>query len=383
LFFDEAPKTKRSDLFDFDQELSLFVNSVKEGARLVTVSGLRRTGKSSLVLTGLGKTGQPFLLIDARQFAEMPAISRADFIQSLESTLNEFITKEKKWTGRIIDAIKSVKGVQILSGPPPTLSLSWGTSSRDRQATDLAGLFRVLGNVAEANHTRFVIAFDEAQELRRLGGYDLSKIIAHIYDYVQGVQIVLTGSQIGFLYEFVGIENPKAPLYGRARVDIETGRITEDQAREFLKKGMAQISIVEPKENVVARAIEMLDGIIGWLTYLGAVARRTGKFTEKIVDQTLEEARKLAASELETFLDLRPLAKKRYQAILARLAQTQNASWSDIKRSVQIEEGRTIPDNSLSLLLTNLIRASFISKAENGRYSISDPVLAYAIRGSH
>jgi uncharacterized protein len=378
LLFDEAPKTKRSDLFDFDQQISVFVNSIREGARLITISGLRRTGKSSLILTGLNEIGQPFLLIDARQFAETPAISRADFIQTLESTLNEFISKEKKWSSRIIDAIKSVKGVQVSSGPPPTISLAWG-ASKDKSSADLARVIRTLGKVAQANHTRFVIALDEAQELRRLVGYDLSKLLAHVYDYVPGIQIVLTGSQIGFLYEFVGIENPRASLYGRVRVDIQTGRLTEDLARDFLKKGMRQISI-DPNEKVVVRAIEMLDGIIGWLTYLGAVARRTRKFTEKTIDQVLEEATKLAASELQTFLDLRPLAKKRYQAILARLSQAQNASWSDIKRSVQLEEGRTIPDNSLSSLLTNLVKASFISKGDNGSYSISDPVLASAIR---
>ena len=331
------------------------------------------------MLTGLSQIGQPFLLIDARQFAEAPAISRADFIQILESTLNEFISKEKKWSNRIMDAIKSVKGVQVSSGPPPTISLAWGTG-KDKSPADLARLFRTLGKVAQANHTRFVIALDEAQELRRLAGYDLSKLIAHVYDYVPGVQIVLTGSQVGFLYEFVGIENPRASLYGRARVEIQTDRLTPALARDFLSKGMHQIEI-DPSEEVLMSAVEKLDGIIGWLTYLGAVARRTRKFTEKTIDQALEEASKLAALELHTFLDLRPFAKKRYLAILSRLSQTQSASWSDIKRSVQLEEGRTIPDNSLSSLLANLVKASFVSKGEDGSYCISDPVLANAIRG--
>jgi AAA+ ATPase superfamily predicted ATPase len=383
LLFDEAPKTKKADLFDFEDQLSLLVNSIKEDARLITIFGLRRTGKSSLMLTGLNQAGLPFLLIDARQFAEAPAISRADFIQILESTLNEFLVRERKWSNRIIDAIKSVRGVEVSSGPPPSISLSWAAArgaSKKSTTADLARVFGTLGKVAEANHTKFVIALDEAQELRRLAGFDFSKLLAHIYDYVLGIQIVLTGSQVGFLYEFIGIENPRAPLYGRARVDIQTDRLTPALAKEFLIKGMQQISITEPSEELLNNAVKKLDGIIGWLTYLGAVARRTTKFNEKIIDQALEEASKLAGSELDTFLALRPLAKRRYLAILSRLVQTQKASWSEIKRSVQLDEGRSIPDVSLSSLLNNLVKGSFISKGEDGTYSISDPVLANAIR---
>ena len=375
MLFDEAPKTDRSDLYDFREEQDGFLRALKEGARLVTIVGLRRTGKSSLLLTGLGATDQPSLIIDARGFAQSPVISRADFFSAFERTLNEFIASQTRWSGRILEALKSIRGVEVSTGPPPAVSLSWGRSREE--TADLPGLLASLGKVAESHKTRFVVAFDEAQEFRRLAGYDLAKILAHVYDYIPSVQLVLTGSQVGFLHEFLGVDDAKAPLYGRVRVEIRTPRLTKDQARSFLEKGFAQIK-VKPDPKHLDSAFEKLDGIIGWLTFLGATARRSRKFTEETIDQTLEEASRLAASEVMNFLEIRHIAKVRYLAILTRLAHG-TASWSELKRSVQAEEGRSVSDYVFSSLLSNLVKATLVSKNQDGSYGIEDPVLIHAL----
>ncbi len=262
MLFDEAPKTSRSDLYDFQEEQNSFRHALDEDARLVTIVGLRRTGKSSLIMTCLNESEQPFLIIDARAFAQSPVISRADFFSALERSLNQFIASQTKWGNRILSALKSSRGVEVNTGPPPSVSLAWGRSRED--TADLPGLFASLGKAAESQKKKFVIAFDEAQEFRRLAGYDLAKLLAHVYDYIPSVQLVLTGSQIGFLHEFLGVEDPKAPLYGRVRVEIRTPRLTREQAHDFLLKGFAQVKI-KPVEEYLNAAIEKLDGITGWL----------------------------------------------------------------------------------------------------------------------
>lgn len=375
MLFDEAPKTSRSDLYDFKEEQNSFRRALEEDARLVTIVGLRRTGKSSLLMTCLNESEQPSLIIDARGFAQSPVISRADFFSALERSLNQFIASHTKWGSRILNALKSIRGVEVNTGIPPSVSLAWGRSRGD--TADLPGLFASLGKAAESQKTKFVIAFDEAQEFRRLAGYDLAKLLAHVYDYVPSVQLVLTGSQIGFLHEFLGVEDPKAPLYGRVRVEIRTPRLTREQARDFLVKGFAQVKI-KPDEELLNAAIEKLDGIAGWLTFLGATARRSHRFTEETVDRTLEEASRLAASEVMNFLEIRRIAKVRYLAILTRLAQG-SASWSELKRSVQAEEGKSISDYVFSSLLSNLVSATLVAKSAGGPYSIEDPVLVHAL----
>jgi len=375
MLFDEAPKMRRSDLYDFEEEREGFHRALDEDARLVTIVGLRRTGKSSLLMTCLNESKQPSLIIDARGFAQSPVISRADLFSAFERSLNQCVASQSRWSGRILSALKSVRGVEVNTGPPPSFSLSWGRSREE--TADLPGLFASLGKVAQSRKTKFVIALDEAQEFRRLAGYNLAKLLAHVYDYIPSVQLVLTGSQVGFLHEFLGVEDPKAPLYGRVRVEIRTPRLTQDQARDFLLKGFAQLR-VKPDDELLSSAIEKLDGIMGWLTFLGATARRSRKFSKETVDHTLEEASRLSASEVMNFLEIRRIARVRYLAILTRLAQG-SASWSELKRSVQVEEGRSISDYVFNSLLSNLVNATLVAKSTSGSYSIEDPVLVYAL----
>jgi hypothetical protein len=52
LLFDLMPKARREDLFDFDEELDRLTRLLGDSrTRLIVVKGLRRSGKTSLILT--------------------------------------------------------------------------------------------------------------------------------------------------------------------------------------------------------------------------------------------------------------------------------------------------------------------------------------------
>lgn len=57
MYFDETPKTNRLDLYNFDEPLHQLLRSLRDGTRLTTITGLRRTGKTSLLLTALNEAG--------------------------------------------------------------------------------------------------------------------------------------------------------------------------------------------------------------------------------------------------------------------------------------------------------------------------------------
>jgi len=64
--FSVEPKESLQDLFDREDE----VRKLREGLsreRLILVLGLRRIGKSSLVLATLSSTGHPFVYVDVRR----------------------------------------------------------------------------------------------------------------------------------------------------------------------------------------------------------------------------------------------------------------------------------------------------------------------------
>jgi acetyl esterase/lipase len=78
-----------------------------------------------------------------------------------------------------------------------------GALARASGSLDMASLLEALGKTAESRGTTFVIALDEAQEFKRLAGLRLSALMAHVYDYVKGIQWIVTGSQVGVLSEVV------------------------------------------------------------------------------------------------------------------------------------------------------------------------------------
>jgi AAA+ ATPase superfamily predicted ATPase len=218
-----------------------------------------------------------------------------------------------------------------------------------------------------------VLAFDEAQLLHRTP-VNFPMLFAHVYDYLKNTLLVLTGSEVGLLHDFLGLEDSDAPLYGRHREEIRLQRFDEATARDFLLKGFEQVGVLPPGE-VLDYAVSRLDGIVGWLTEFGNRASKNP--TKEAVEEVLREGKKLVLQELEHFLGVRGAAKGRYMAILRRLARGP-LSWEQLKEWVEREEGRPIYNKNFSDLLANLVKAGFVEQRER-LYSISDPVLAHAL----
>lgn len=375
MYFDEAPKIQRKDLYNFEEQFDLFKRALRRGARLVVITGLRRTGKTSLLLTTLNDSKLPYLVLDGRVFANRATVTREDLVLALEQSINDFVSRQKSWAQRALDWLRKIRGVEVTLRPPK-VSLAWGPSAKE--AADITQIFESLGKLAEKRKKRFVIAFDEAQEFRKLVGYDITMILAHIYDYVPSLQIVVTGSQVGLLRDFLGDEKPKAPLFGRFRVDIELPHLDEAKSKEFLELGFDQIGM-KPSEKIIDKILGELDGIIGWLAFVGARDLTYGKIDEATLEQIFTEGARLAASELENFFVGREVARKRYTAILRELSKSPRV-WSELKSSLEIKEGKHISNQIFSGLIGKLVKAGFARKSEEGIYSIADPLLRRAIR---
>jgi len=373
MYFDEEPKTSRKDLYDFDEQYRRFLNLLGEGRRLIVVKGLRRTGKTSLCLTCLQEEGIPHLFVDCRKFARVPSITRVDLTKLLQEATNDFLRRERGLARRVLEGLKGVRGVNVCLNPPG-VTLSWGPGRAG--AFDPAPLFETLSNIASERGERFVLLLDEAQELKRLVDYDLVRILAYTFDHLRGLQVVITGSQVGFLHDFLRMEDPDSPLYGRLICEVSLPHLREDQALEFLRLGFRQVGI-RPAEELLEEAVRRLDGIIGWLTYLGARARERGSLDSEVLEETIRKGSRLAAKEFENFLATHP-AEGRYRLLAKRGSQPGGATWSELKRTLEAKEGKKIPNRRVTELIENLVKGGFFVK-ENGRYRIADPLLAAAL----
>ncbi|QDA31778.1 ATP-binding protein [Thermococcus indicus] len=362
MYFDERPKARREDLYDRERELEDILNSINSRKPLILLKGIRRLGKTSLLRVALNEAKLPHVIVDLRG---VNPNSRRDLYLRFQAALNEYLLKNAPLLKRLKDKIRLIDGVRI-SGVG--VSLSW------KNPETLYSLVSALESEG------FLIAFDEVQEIRGPAGKGLASLIAHFYDYGE-TSFILTGSEIGLLYEFIGIEDPTAPLYGRVFHEIELSRFSREQSIDFLRKGFEQAGIEAPSE-ILEDAVNRLDGIVGWLVKFGTISLREG-LSKKTVDIVLEEASKMALGELDRFLEKRPLARKRYLTVLHAIARGRN-TWSELKRELEKAEKREITDATLARLLDALLKASFIEKRVNGRnitYHIADPVLEFALKG--
>lgn len=368
MYFDERPKSSRKDLYNMREELEQFDSALRRKDPLVIIHGLRRVGKTSLLQTAMSDV-EHGIIFDLRTLGTTAYSSKKDLVEILERGINDFLSSRKMVRTKIIDALKHVNGVEVAGAG---VTFSWG----GKEALDIAGLFKKLDRWAVSNKTGVTIAFDEAQELRKVAGIRMDKILAHVYDYCKATSIVLTGSAVGLLYDFLGEEDPEAPLYGRSKTKITLKRLEPEEAEDFLHRGFKQAK-KKIKDELIRDAVENLDGIIGWLTMFGATCLKKG-VSARSVNGVMEEGSKLARREFENFLKGREVARKRYEGTISHLAKG-SSTWSGIKSYLEAREGKAINDRKVTELIHALVKAGFIESL-NDEYTISDPLLAYSFK---
>ena len=355
MLFDPRPKERRDEIFDRENEIKSLLKGM-EGYPITLLIGIRRVGKSSLLRVALNECGEIGLYIDARRLYSLGgSVSQASLVGEIRSIL--------AGKGRV----GFLRGITL-----ERVSLA-GVQLKPREASfvDLLDLLNSLGRKAGK---RVVIAFDEAQYLRfygSRGGKELLAAIAYAYDSLENLSFVFTGSEVGLLHDFLGLDDYSSPLYGRIYEEVEVKPFSRELSMEFLRRGFEEVGMRVPEEKIKA-AVEELDGIPGWLVEFGFHYWKGGDF-ERALDMTMRKARALIREEL---MELEKRSG-RYSLILHGIAIGLN-SWSTIKEYVEAKAG-PLTNARFSELLKNLEKMGWIAK-ENGKYRIIDPVVERVLR---
>jgi hypothetical protein len=355
MYFNLGVKRSKQDFFNFESELGTFVRELKSvETRMIVIKGIRRAGKSSLLRVGLAESKMPYLLLDARALGPFSPDQIYDLLAGSLSELMEKHRTLKKFLERVKGL--SISGVEIefVSRGRPTL----------------VEVLKKMGAWGESEDKQVVLALDEAQEFRLFPKFD--GLLAHVYDYSTGLKLVLSGSEVGVLDEFLGKEKAKAPLFGRPCFEIKMERLSKEKAGEFLIAGFEE-SKKKAKADEISEAIDVFDGSMGWLTSYGYHASRVGH--KKAIEKTIQEGAKLVEDELESFLAIRRQARTRYLSILKLLSSP--LTWSEVKRGLMAKLGRTISDKQLSHYLHELVDYGFAIN-ECNKYALADPLVARA-----
>lgn len=303
------------------------------------------------------------MYIDARKFESFQYLTYEMFLEELKASISRFTAVDR----RILEYLRTVKGVKVLG-----LEVEF---ERGKSRPLLTSILEAVDSWAKDREEKLVIIIDEAQELIKLRGYDIIPAIAYAYDNLRSLAFVFAGSKIGLLYRFLKVQDPSSPLYGRYMERIELKPLSREKAVEFLRKGFEDHGL-KVNEEFLNRAVDKLDGVIGWLAYLGLKTVSKGCADPKIINEVLEEASKIAINEFCNFVNA--MGTKRYIEIIKAIGE-EGASWSQIKRYLELRLETRIYDSELARLLKNLIDNGFIDKKDNV-YVILDPILRYASR---
>ncbi|OAA31954.1 hypothetical protein AT15_03780 [Kosmotoga arenicorallina S304] len=360
MLFSIEPKHSLRDIFNRKEEVSAFQKSL-QSERLIVLDGLRRIGKTSLLKAVLEEFDGYHVFIDCRAYfrnnlIDVEAFDRA-LIKEIEKTLK---------LGKLKKILKSISG------------LSFGgfeiSIEGKGQKTNLAEALKSIDETLKGK--RFVLAFDEAQNLRfyRKGGKDLLNLFAYIYDNLKNFVIVLTGSEIGLLHDFLGIDDPDAPLFGRYLSEIRLQRFSKDKSLEFLRKGFEELAI-DVSEKSLERVVDELDGIVGYLSIYGYIYYKEDPVNA--LEKTKELAKKLVEKELSALIN----RSTNYGYVLKAVSLHINR-FNQIRTYIENNFG-TISDPTLSKILNTLVKQSFLEqKYVDGvkRYLFPDPVMEYVCK---
>jgi AAA+ ATPase superfamily predicted ATPase len=361
MLFSDRPKTSLSELFDMEKEMQALTSALKEGRIITLILGLRRLGKTSLLRAVLNSLEKPSIIFDLRMFEGLRHVPGVRLADLLEESLATFISKQEGFR----KVLKEIKGVEIMG-----LRVSIASRKSRVLFPELLGrMDRWAGERGE----KIILAFDEAQLLAS-SGINFPALLAHAYDYLDNLQFILTGSEVGLLHDLLRTEDPESPLYGRYFEEIHLSRLGRDKSIEFLRLGFKEAGL-EPMQEDLENAVEKLDGIIGWLSYYGLVSLSIRETGGRALSMTLEKASRTARLEISRLL--KRLNSDKYLVILKALSAAP-LQWSEVKNVVRAKYGVAY-DKNVSTLLSKLVKMGLVEK-ENGLYKIADPVYRHALR---
>lgn len=217
------------DYFYNREEDLLRIKQTLAGGNNITLFAPRRFGKSSLVKKALGeleKDGYNTVYLDL-----MSVYSQETFItnysraiaNSQKASLEDTVKKIAQFISGIIPS------VSFDSSGSPSFSLSW-IEDRDKEQTltDVINLPQKLSSDSK----KWIIAFDEFQEVTKLNGDNFEKLLRSCIQHHDNVSYLFFGSKTHLLKDM--FNNKNRAFYNSASV-MSIGKISESKSVEYLK----------------------------------------------------------------------------------------------------------------------------------------------------
>lgn len=277
--------------YDREEEL-LRIKSTLSGGNNLVLYAPRRYGKSSLVkkaLKELNKDGFITVYIDF-----MAIYSRDSFIKaySKEITMNDKnpIEKTVKKLSKLIRGI--VPSITFNSQGLPEFSFSWiDGAEKVETLEDVINLPEKFAN----NKKRWIIAFDEFQEITTLNGESFEKILRSLIQHHKNVSYLFLGSRTHLLKEM--FSNKNRAFYNSAML-MNLGIIDNKYSINYLHKKFAKDKIKISTE-VAEYLINSINSIPNYIQFIAA------EIWQQVINKKEEVTKEHVKNAIETIIDLK------------------------------------------------------------------------------
>lgn len=368
LTFQEKEIEDRTQLFGREKELAEFEKLIENQKPMIVILGLRRIGKSSLIHTAL-KNRDYTIFFNAWGMGLSGPPKREDVVELFKNGIQDFFKIHRDKKTLLKEFFSSISELNF-DTPVGGGGIVFKDSVAVKEIT-LYNFFKSLNDLAKEKGEIIVIAIDEVQELSNSENIDMRKIFS-IFWSTEGSNLVLvvTGSEIGTLHDFIREDDVDGVFYGRKRHRIPLEPFDEDTSKRFLLEGLRDgginISRTIPYDEILNQAISDMGGIVGWLAWFGGDCVKKKKLSLESLEETKEYASKLIGKEFKTFLE-KYGNKKTYEKIVHGLAKLSKVNF--IKDIIKTTNPKFIK---------KLIDTGFISKTEVEEiYYFSDPLIGY------
>lgn len=369
---------------DREEEMNRLVHSLGAGSENQVVIGLRRMGKSSLLLNVGEAIARKYpdtllVLLDCRRVT-----STASFADLLITGVLEAYERRHPAAGwmqlkrrLLTDAVSELVGEIGKVGGSVGEAFTWYVQLREKTLDPKAFLeraFRFLEAFSRERPERYAIVLDEFQELDKLNEPQTFQLFKSYSDRLDKVRFAFSGSTVTVLRDiFLAPDSPLYLMAGKTPLDPLPKPIVATFVRQRLKA--AQMVIDDDALEAVferTRGVPFYVQKIGLNCWLLCLQRHDTRITLADVDQAFEDMLWELSAEYETRFEHKYGAAQK--AILIELSR------SGTVQRTELAERVSRPSEQISASLTALENAMEIEKPARGAYRMADPVFAAWVR---
>ena len=347
------------------KELRKIISTLSSGNNIALYAP-RRYGKSSLIakaLNELEKEGYVCILFDF-----MSVYSQKTFIENYSKKIlnSQHKSDVKNIISKFTAFVKNIKpAVSFDQAGNPQFSLAFMENmDKEESLEDVINLPEALA----ADQKKYIIAFDEFQEITKLNGENFEKLMRSQIQKHENVSYVFFGSKTHMLKDM--FNNKNRAFYNSADI-MHLEKMGTEESIQFLQNAFESSNIHLSRE-IAQYIIQQVDNIPYYIQFLAhqiweyAMINSISQVDQPIVDNSLQEILELKNDYYWELTNNQSIHRKK---LLFALSHDAKELYSE-KTSKKYELGAT---SSTQKSLTVLLNNGIIEKNRD-YYEFADPM---------